>query len=369
MDKKRILVCLGTRAEAVKLCPLYLELKKCDAFDTLLLCSGQHIEMADSVLEFFGVRADFRLELMKHSQTPEYIVDALTERLPPIFDLIRPDAVLVQGDTATAFGCALAAKEAGVAVGHIEAGMRSGNEASPYPEEIFRKRISTLARFHFAPSELEKENLLREGIEREHIYVTKNTVIDALLIALEREDGASPLVRSIDYTKPTLMLTCHRRENIGQRMARLFSDIKRLLRENEQLQIIYPIHKSEQIRRIYSEAGIDTERLILTEPLDYPSFVYAMSRCNFIISDSGGVLEEASYLGIPCIIARDTTERDMAFSAGGAMLCDGDLSSVYVTAKKLLCDSALYSSLREKRYEFGDGKASKRIVKILSETI
>ncbi|MEE1357872.1 MAG: UDP-N-acetylglucosamine 2-epimerase (non-hydrolyzing) [Clostridia bacterium] len=361
MKKKKILLCLGTRPDAIKMCPLYLRLRENPNLETYILSSGQHREMTDEVLDFFSVRADFDLEIMKKGQSPSYVVSKILEKAPPLLDRVSPDLVLVHGDTATALGCALAAHENKIPVGHVEAGLRSGDITSPFPEEGYRKRITELSAVHFAPSESARNNLLAEGVSANNIYVTGNTVIDAMLYARENSNKICADVKNIDYEKPLVLLTCHRRENLGDGAAQLFSAVKRLLCDFDSLSVLFPMHKNEQIRAAYANAKITNTRMLVCEPLDYASFLYAMQRCRFIISDSGGVAEEAAYLGKPTVIARDKTERTEAISEGPALLCGTDTRKIYETGAVLLTDTDFYRSVAMRRYEYGDGYACKRI--------
>lgn len=369
---KKLLLCIGTRADAIKMAPLCRSLDNNPAFETCILSSGQHREMCRDALGFFSVEPDIDLDIMKDGQDPEYVLSELSRLMPRILEAEAPDAVLVHGDTATALGCARAAHEKNIRVAHVEAGLRSGDERSPYPEELFRREISRIASFHFAPVESARENLLAEGVQADRIFVTGNTVIDALLCAMEREDKASALVR--DFAKsseehPLVLLTLHRRENHGDRAEKLFLAVDKLLADNDKLSVLFPMHKSRNVREAFSRTAPHSERFIVCEPLDYPSFVYAMGKCRFIISDSGGVVEEASFLSKPTVYARDHSERKEAETKGPAILCGADGDSLYRTATRLLEDSEFYATVSERKFVYGDGKACERISKALESIV
>ena len=367
---KKLLLCIGTRADAIKMAPLCRCLHIHPAFETCILASGQHREMCRDALTFFSVVPDIDLDIMREGQSPEYVLSELSRLMPEVLESEAPDAVLVHGDTATALGCARAAKAAGITLVHIEAGLRSGDERSPYPEELYRREISRLASLHFAPVESARVNLRSEGVAEERIFVTGNTVIDALLLAQERSAAVNDKVCEMTGGKrPFLLLTLHRRENHGERSERLFSAVDRLLSENRELSVLFPMHKNEKVREAFARTAPHSERFVVCEPLDYPSFIYAMEKCRFIISDSGGVVEEASYLSKPVVYARDRSERPEAETAGPAILCGSDAETIYGAASRLLSDGEYYDSTAERKFVYGDGHASERIAKKLAEIL
>jgi len=367
---KKLLLCIGTRADAIKMAPLCRRLQNSSAFETRILASGQHREMCRDALRFFSVVPDIDLNIMREGQQPEYVLSELARLMPSVLEDEAPDAVLVHGDTATALGCARAAKEKKIRVVHIEAGLRSGDERSPYPEELFRREISRIASFHFAPVESARDNLLAEGVEDCRIFVTGNTVIDALLCALQANKKTDAHVSpSAKCKQPFVLLTLHRRENHGERAEKIFSAVDRLLESNSGLCVLFPMHKSKSVREAFSRTSPHSERLAVCEPLDYPSFIYAMEKCRFIISDSGGVVEEASYLAKPVVYARDRSERREAETQGPAVLCGADGEMLYEAASRLLLDVEYYASFSARRFDYGDGHASERIVKALEDVV
>ena len=364
---KKLLVCAGTRADSIKMCPLYMELVHRDGLRVYFCNSAQHTEMTDGALGFFGVSADATLSVMRHGQTPDEVVERVEDGAREYIRAISPDVMLVHGDTASALGFALAGRGEGIPLCHIEAGLRSGDESCPYPEEIYRKRISALCDYHFAPTERARQNLLSEGIADTRIFVVGNTVIDALNYAECREDMACSLVRSIDYSHPTMLLTLHRRENFsGSGADAVFSAVARLLELIPDLCVVYPIHKSEQVRAAFEKSGLSCERLILCEPLDYPSFVYAMKHATLILSDSGGVCEEAGYLGAPVVIARDRTERQESIDDGCAILCPPEKQRIIDTLTPLLTTDSI-KKLQKPTTAYGTGDASALIADVLCE--
>ena len=370
--KKRILVCVGTRADAIKMCPLYLALSRREELEVLLLNCGQHIELTDGVLGYFGVSADYSLSVMQRGREPDATVAAVREKVAELLAGVRADVMLVHGDTASALGCAEAGAAAGITVCHVEAGLRTGDERDPWPEEGYRKRISALARVHFAPTENAQKNLRAEGVEDGRIFVVGNTVTDALMLELEHGGGACELVRSLDYAHGVVLLTCHRRENLTDRdgsigAMEIFSAAERLLRSHPRLTVVFPIHKNEQVRELYSRSGIDCDRMLLCEPLDYPSLVYALSRAALVLSDSGGICEEAVCLGTPAVIARARTERPEAIECGSAVLAGRDAERIYTLCAEALKAPAPAEPRGFSCSVFGDGRVSERIADIIVE--
>ncbi len=368
--KHTLLMCIGTRADAIKMCPLYHRLRALEWADVKLVNCGQHKEMTDSVLGFFSVRSDYSLSVMEKDQDPDEVVSRVRARIAEVIKCTSPSLVLVHGDTASALGCALGCADASVPAAHVEAGLRTGDESNPYPEEIYRKRITSLCSYHFAPTNRARENLLREGVSEARIFTVTNTVIDALCYALSLPECACDKVKSINYSRPTVLLTCHRRENLSgggdSGAVRIFSAVQRLLRELPELQVLFPIHKNGRVRELFFGQNIECGRLTVCEPLDYPSFVYALSRATLVISDSGGVCEEAAYLGVPLMIVRGTTEREEALTLGSAILSGTDSTQIYKRALSLLSDADIRAKYQKPTRAFGSGDASERIAAVLS---
>lgn len=360
---KTVLLVFGTRPEAIKMCPLVLELKKRETMKTVVCVTGQHRQMLDSVLETFGVEPDFDLSIMKDRQTLFDITANILLKIKEVLEEVKPDIVLVHGDTSTTFVTALACFYKQIPVGHVEAGLRTYNIASPFPEEFNRQAVSILAKFNFAPTETAKNNLLKEGKPADTIFVTGNTAIDALQTTVK--DG---------YTHPELewakgsqliMLTAHRRENLGEPMRQMFRAIKRIIDETPAIKVIYPIHLNPAVRETAEDIFGEEDRVHLIEPLDVLDFHNFLARSHLILTDSGGVQEEAPSLGKPVLVMRDTTERPEGIQAGTLKLVGTDEDFIYHTFRTLLRDSAEYDKMSRASNPYGDGKASKRIADIL----
>ena len=372
MNKKKMLVCIGTRADAIKMCPLYLALKRAEWAEPILLCTGQHREMAGDVLGFFSLRADVSLVVMKRGQEPHETAERVAREVTEVIRALSPELVLVHGDTASALGCAEAAHSLSVRVAHIEAGLRSGDERDPYPEEIFRKRISALSTYHLAPTQKARENLKAEGVEDEYISLVGNTVTDAVSYALERQDEALPSVRSLDYSGGVVLFTLHRRESIeGEENAAvgIFRALGRLLDAHESMTVLFPIHKNERVRELFSGSGVSHPRLIVCEPLDYPSLIYALSRSSLVMTDSGGICEEAGYLGIPTMIIREHTERTESVEGGCALLTGTEENTIFDCALELFTNEEKRSALRVRTLAYGNGGVCDKIVEFLKDRI
>ena len=372
---KKILVCIGTRADAIKLCPLYLELKKRLSFETLLVNCGQHRELTDGVLGYFSADADFSLGIMRPAQDPRETAVLAKKRLTPILSEVRPDLMIVQGDTASSLGCAEAGAEAGIPVAHVEAGLRTHDLSDPFPEEEFRVRISAISSLHFAPTQEAKRNLVSEGIDESRIFTVGNTVTDALRWELEHPRPACELVRSLDYEGGVLLLTCHRRENLAQREGtsgaeNVFSAVARLIKDFPTLTVLFPIHKNERVREIYSKRQINSDRMHVCEPLDYPSLVYLLARARLVVTDSGGICEEATALGTPAVIARSLTERPEALRNGKITLAGRKEESLYSAARDLLENNPPPTFPRGfSDFTFGDGNVCGKIAGILLDRL
>lgn len=372
-DKKKLLLCVGTRADAIKMCPLYLALKKADRAEPVLLSTGQHTDMCEGVLADFDLCADISLSLMKKGQSPQEVVERTQNALIELLPELAPALVLVHGDTASALGCALAASKCGYPIAHVEAGLRSGDERDPYPEEIYRKRISALACIHFAPTDRARGNLLAEGIEDERICVVGNTVTDALGYALEHSVRVSDAIKERCSDK-TVLFTLHRRESLEQKngkcaATRIFLALGRLLDENPQMNVIFPIHKNERVRELFSLSGVSNERLYVCEPLDYPTLIYTLARSRMVLTDSGGICEEAGCLGVPALILRDHTERQESLEDGCALLTTTNEDRIVALASAVYRDDKKRSALAHKTLSYGQGGVSERIARILQERV
>ena len=361
MKKLKVMAVFGTRPEAIKMAPVVLELSKCPQTETLVAVTAQHREMLDQVLKLFDIRPDFDLNIMSEGQTLFDITSRALLGLDKVFSSAKPDVVLVHGDTTTTFAGALAAYYHQIEVGHVEAGLRTQNKFSPFPEEMNRRLTGALADLNFAPTMTAKENLLREGVDAEKIFVTGNTVIDALYQTV-REDFK---FQHVDASKRVILVTTHRRENLGEPMRQVYKALKSLVEEFPDVEIIFPVHKNPKVRSVVNEELGGLERVRLIDPLDYEPFANLMNRATLILTDSGGVQEEAPALGKPVLVLRDTTERPEAVDAGTVKLIGTNQNKVYGAAKILLTDAAAYKKMAEAKSPYGDGHAAQRIVQAL----
>lgn len=357
---KKIAVIFGTRPEAIKLCPVVLALQKDPAFDCKVCVTGQHKEMLYQVLDVFGVKPDVDLELMRPNQTLGGLTSRAIAAIDEYLAVEKPDIVMVQGDTTTVLAGALAAFYHHIPVAHVEAGLRTGNMLSPWPEEANRVLTTRLAKWHFCPTENNKKHLLDERVNPNDIYVTGNTVIDALMIAREK-------VTKTNDGKRRVLITGHRRENFGDGFEHICTAIKKLAKEFKDVEFIYPVHLNpnvqEPVKRILK--GLDNVKLI--EPQSYLPFVGLMNDAYLILTDSGGVQEEAPSLGKPVLVMRDTTERPEAVTAGTVKLVGTNAEDIYREAKKLLSDEAAYKQMAAASNPYGDGQAVERIINILKK--
>lgn len=360
---KKIMLVFGTRPEAIKMCPLVNELKRREEAQTVVCVTGQHRQMLDQVLEAFSVQPDYDLSIMKDKQTLFDITASILEKIKLALEKEKPDVVLVHGDTSTTFVTALACFYLQIPVGHVEAGLRTYNIYSPYPEEFNRQAVGLVAKYHFAPTEISRQNLLREGKKTEDIYVTGNTAIDALQTTV-RDDYTHPELEWASDSR-LIMITAHRRENLGEPMRNMFRAIRRIMDEHPDLKAIYPIHMNPIVRRTAAEILGDDDRIHIIEPLDVLDFHNFLARSYLILTDSGGIQEEAPSLGKPVLVMRDTTERPEGIKAGTLKLVGTTESVIYDTFKALLEDQALYVSMSNASNPYGDGKACKRIADIL----
>lgn len=361
MKKLKVMAVFGTRPEAIKMAPVVLELRKYPEIEPLVAVTAQHREMLDQVLNLFDIRPDFDLNIMSTGQTLFDITSRALMGLDKVLTAAKPDIVLVHGDTTTTFAGALAAYYHQIAVGHVEAGLRTQNKFSPYPEEMNRRLTGALADMNFAPTPTAKDNLLREGVDADNIFVTGNTVIDALYQTVR----ADFKFQHVSEGKRVILVTTHRRENLGEPLRQVYKALRQLVEELPDVEVIFPVHKNPKVRAVVNEELGGLERVRLTDPLDYEPFANLMNRATLILTDSGGVQEEAPALGKPVLVLRDTTERPEAVDAGTVKLIGTNQVKVYETAKLLLTDAAAYRQMAEARSPYGDGHAAERIVKAL----
>lgn len=364
---KRVMIVFGTRPEAIKMCPLVLELKKRPELNVTLCVTGQHRQMLDQVLEAFNVTPDYDLSIMKDKQTLFDVTVNILERIREVLLEVKPDIVLVHGDTSTTFVTALASFYLQIPVGHVEAGLRTYNIDSPYPEEFNRQAVSIISRFNFAPTELSKNNLLNEGKNPDTIFITGNTAIDALKTTV-REDYTHP---ELEWAKGKrlIILTAHRRENLGEPMHQMFRAIRRIIDEHPDVCAIYPIHMNPVVREAAREELGDCDRVHIIEPLEVLDFHNFIARSYMILTDSGGIQEEAPSLGKPVLVMRDTTERPEGIAAGTLKLVGTDEEVIYNSFKQLLEDKEEYDRMSKASNPYGDGNACHRIADILIEKL
>ena len=363
MKKIRVLSVFGTRPDAVKMCPLILALRRDERMESLVCVTAQHREMLDQVLDRFGVRPDYDLNIMKPRQTLTTITQSILEKLEPVLTEAKPDIVLVHGDTTTSFVAALCAFYQKVPVGHVEAGLRTGDRYSPYPEEMNRRLTGRLATLHFAPTELNRRNLEAEGIT-EGVTVTGNTVIDSMKYTV-RPDYAfeDETLRGIDFSKEKyVLLTAHRRENLGKPMENICRAVIRLIEANPELHIIWPVHLNPAVRETVYHFLKDVPRVTLLEPTNVMDTHNLMSKCAFVMTDSGGIQEEATAVGVPTLVLRTETERPEGVETGILRLVGVEEDVIVETAGKLLSDPAFYASMAGAQNPYGDGFASERII-------
>ncbi|WP_313126485.1 non-hydrolyzing UDP-N-acetylglucosamine 2-epimerase [Proteiniclasticum ruminis] len=364
---KKVMVVFGTRPEAIKMCPLVKELKTREKLNTVVCVTGQHRQMLDQVLTAFDVVPDFDLSIMKAKQTLFDVTINILERMKVVLEEVKPDVVLVHGDTSTTFVAALACFYLQIPVGHVEAGLRTYNIYSPYPEEFNRQAVGIVSNFNFAPTEMSKENLLKEGKNPDTIYITGNTAIDALTTTVRDDYTHKHLEWASDSR--LIMITAHRRENLGEPMRNMFRAIKRIIDETADIKAIYPIHMNPVVREAAQEILGETDRIRIIEPLEVLDFHNFLSRSHLILTDSGGIQEEAPSLGKPVLVMRDTTERPEGITAGTLKLVGTDEEVIYKTFKQLLEDQNEYDRMSKASNPYGDGLASKRIADILEERL
>ncbi len=364
---KKVLLVFGTRPEAIKMCPLVNELKSRKNLETLVCVTGQHRQMLDQVLNAFDVTPDYDLSIMKTGQTLFDITTNILQSIKAVLEAVKPNVVLVHGDTSTTFVTSLACFYMQIPVGHVEAGLRTYNIYSPYPEEFNRQAVGIISAFNFAPTEMSKNNLLKEGKNPETIYVTGNTAIDALKTTV-KEDYTHP---QLEWARDSrlILITAHRRENLGEPMKNMFRAIKRVNNEHPDVKAIYPIHMNPVVRQTAKDIFGDDDRIRIIEPLDVLDFHNFLSRSYMILTDSGGIQEEAPSLGKPVLVMRDTTERPEGVAAGTLKLVGTDEEVIYNNFKSLLVSEEEYSKMSNASNPYGDGLACKRIADVLENVL
>lgn len=359
MGKIKVMTVFGTRPEAIKMAPLVKELKRREEIECITCVTAQHRQMLDQVLETFRIEPEYDLDIMKQGQTLNEVVQRVLGGIDEVLKKENPDIVLVHGDTTTTFAGALAAYHNQIAIGHVEAGLRTWNKYSPYPEEMNRQMVGCLADMHFAPTKLSAQNLINEGKKEENIYITGNTAIDAMATTVDK-DYANPIFDWIGEDR-MILLTAHRRENLGEPMHRIFGAIKRIVDEFDDIKVVYPIHLNPVVRGIAKEVFEECDRVRLIEPLEVFDFHNFQNKSFIIMTDSGGIQEEAPSLGKPVLVLRDTTERPEGIAAGTLKLVGTDEETIYQETKRLLTDREVYDAMSHASNPYGDGHASERI--------
>ena len=364
--RKKVMLVFGTRPEAIKMAPLVKTLERDDRFETIVTVTAQHREMLDMVLELFSIVPDYDLNIMKQGQDLYDITAGVMLGLKPVLRECKPDILLVHGDTTTTMAASLAGFYEGIPVGHVEAGLRTGNKLSPWPEEINRRITDVITDFYFAPTEFNRDNLRKENVPDEKIFVTGNTVIDALHMAVAQDyDLGQCGLSDLDPEKRIVLLTCHRRENWGKPMEQIFSAVAKLAESHEDIEVVFPVHKNPKVREIAYKLLGDEARIRMIEPLDVYDFHNFMAQSYFIMTDSGGIQEEAPALGRPVLVMRDTTERPEGVEAGTLKLVGTNEEVVYQEAKRLLLDEKEYHNMCRAINPYGDGHASEKITEAI----
>lgn len=364
---KKVMLVFGTRPEAIKMCPLVNELKTRKNIEAIVCVTGQHKEMLEQVLEAFSVVPDYNLAIMKERQTLFDVTTNILERIKAVLEEVKPDIVLVHGDTSTTFVTALACFYLQIPIGHVEAGLRTYDIYSPFPEEFNRQAVGIIAKYNFAPTEIAREHLLKEGKQAESIYVTGNTAIDALKTTV-KADYNHPELQWVADSK-LILITAHRRENLGEPMHHMFRAIRRIMDEHSDVKAIYPIHMNPVVRSIAAEELGDCDRIHIIPPLDVIDFHNFMARSYLILTDSGGIQEEAPSLGKPVLVMRDTTERPEGIAAGTLKLVGTDEEVIYKNFKELLENEQAYHAMAHAENPYGDGFACKRIADVVESNL
>ena len=368
IKKLKLMTVFGTRPEAIKMCPLVLEMRKYPEYiQPIVAVTAQHREMLDQVLDLFGIVPDYDLNIMTSGQTLYDVTTRALMGLKPVMEEAKPDMVLVHGDTTTTFAGALAAFYAQIPVGHVEAGLRTGNKYSPYPEEMNRKLTGAMADMHFAPTATSKGNLLKENVNPASILITGNTVIDALQTTVHGDYhfADEDFNRVFATGHKLILMTTHRRENLGEPMRHVYRALKSVLETHENVEAIFPVHKNPKVREIVNQELGHLSRVHLIEPMDYEPFANLMAKVDIVLTDSGGIQEEAPALGKPVLVLRDTTERPEAVEAGTVKLVGTAYEDVLRETNRLLDDDEHYRSMAEAANPYGDGKACERIIKAI----
>ncbi len=371
MNKIKVLSIFGTRPEAIKMAPIVLKMEEDDAIESIVCVTAQHREMLDQVLDLFKIVPDYDLDIMQKNQTLTQITARALEKLDGVISDCKPDIILVHGDTTTTFVGALAAFYQQVKIGHVEAGLRTYNKYAPFPEEINRRLTTNVTDIHFAPTELNRKNLNSEGIADNTIYTVGNSVIDALLfVANKPYEFEEPVLKKLDFeTKRVVTVTCHRRENLGENMENIFSALHELASEFSDIEIVYPVHLNPKVRDIANRILEKTDRVHLIEPLEYQPFVNLLAKSHILITDSGGIQEEAPSLGKPVLVVREETERPEAIEAGTIKLAGVKKESIVEKAKALLTNRNIYESMSKASNPYGNGTSSDQIVDIIKKEI
>jgi UDP-N-acetylglucosamine 2-epimerase (non-hydrolysing) len=370
--KKKNLIIFGTRPEAIKMAPLVNQFLADNRFETKVCVTGQHREMLDQVLNFFDITPDYDLSLMKPNQNLYNLTGEVIAGLKPILESFKPDFVYVHGDTTTTMSASIAGFYSGAKVCHVEAGLRTNNMLSPFPEEMNRQVTGRVASYHFAPTTKSEENLLNENVSKDAVLITGNTVIDALLESSSRVENLEnldviELKKQVDFNKKIILVTGHRRENHGQGFINICAALKEIALKNQDVEIIYPVHLNPNVLKPVNELLGKISNIHLVKPLSYPSFVWLMNKSYLIITDSGGVQEEAPSLGKPVLVMRDTTERPEAVDAGTVILVGTNTNKIITETQELLDNSDKYKSMSSLHNPYGDGKACKRIIEFISK--
>ncbi|ADI02703.1 UDP-N-acetylglucosamine 2-epimerase [Syntrophothermus lipocalidus DSM 12680] len=365
--RNKVMVVFGTRPEAIKMAPVIKALQEMEQLEVRVAVTAQHREMLDQVLDLFGIVPDYDLNLMRENQDLFGITSRVLEGMRDVYERERPRLVLVHGDTTTTFAAALAAFYLRIAVGHVEAGLRTRRKYSPFPEEMNRTLTGRLADLHFAPTETARANLLAEGVAPFRIWVTGNTVIDALYQTVKPDYRFTGELAELDFTRRIILVTTHRRENWGTKMRQIYEALCDILEEFDDVDVVFPVHKNPVVRDVVEEVLEGRERVYLIEPLDYEPFAHLMAASHLVMTDSGGLQEEAPSLGKPVLVLRDTTERPEAVEAGTVKLVGTDRRRIYEEAKRLLTDEEAYQKMARAVNPYGDGQAAPRIAKVVRD--
>jgi len=366
MKKIKVMTIFGTRPEAIKMAPLVNELKKEESIETIVCVTAQHRQMLDQVLKIFKIVPDYDLNIMKDRQTLPQITSNVLNGIVSVIEDAKPDIVLVHGDTTTTFAGALAAFYSKVRIGHVEAGLRTGDKYSPFPEEMNRKLVGSMADLHFSPTSNNKNNLLKENIAEDGIYITGNTVIDALKTTVNNSyNFTTPVLKELDFNKRIILVTAHRRENLGEPLRNIFTAIRKIAEEYKDVEVVYPVHLNPAVQEPAKEILGDLTNVHLISPLDVQELHNLMDRSYMVMTDSGGLQEEAPALGKPVLVLRQETERPEAVEAGTVRMGGIDTDKIYELAKLLLDNKEEYEKMNKAANPYGDGKASSRIVKAI----